>query len=573
MKKFALLSVYNKTGIIELANQLLNNNYSIISTGGTYKKLEEIQNDNIFNVEDFTGFPEILNGRVKTLNPKLLGGILAKRNNKEHLEDLQQIQTAFIDLVVVNLYPFQEVISNENHTHDEAIENIDIGGVTLIRAACKNYKYVKILTEPNDYQYAFYDNEYTNLYLSNKGWEHVTNYDMAITQYFNKDIVYRKYTKEIELKYGCNPNQKNANLFSMKDTVPLTLLNGEPGYINLLDALSSWQLVKEISVCGYPVVASFKHTTPAGVAIGKDEIDESTMKSWCIKDKVNSKTAIAFIRARQADPLSSFGDFIAISEKVDKETALLIKKEVSDGIIAPDYDKEAYEILRQKKNGKYLILKMNNDYDIKNITEYREIFGMVLSQDKHDLVVNMKDMNNWATTKNTNDVNVLLDLFIANCTLKYTPSNSIVYAYNGQVIGVGAGQQNRVDCVKLAGNKAMNWWKRLSPCIQKGKFTEEYKRQEKVNLIMEFINSNQNKNNFFEKMNEDNVHMSQIEEMNIVMASDAFFPFSDSIIEANKRGVKYIIQPGGSLADNNVIDMCNESDMGMCFTGVRMFYH
>ena len=573
MKKFALLSVYNKNGIIELANKLLTNNYSIISTGGTYKKLKEIQNDNIFNVEDFTGFPEILNGRVKTLNPKLLGGILAKRNNNEHQEDLQKIQSSFIDLVVVNLYPFQEVIANENHTHDEAIENIDIGGVTLIRAACKNYKHVKILTDPNDYKYACYDNGYTNLYLSKKGWDHVTNYDMAISKYFNKDIVYRKYTKEIELKYGCNPNQKNANLFSMNDTVPLTLLNGEPGYINLLDALSSWQLVKEISICGYPVVASFKHTTPAGVAIGKDEIDEGTMKSWCVKDKVKSKTAIAFIRARQADPLSSFGDFIAISEKVDEETALLIKKEVSDGIIAPDYDKEAYEILRQKKNGKYLILKIDNDYDIKNITEYREIFGMVLSQDNHDLIVNMKSMNNWATKKKTNDENILLDLFIANCTLKYTPSNSIVYAYNGQVIGVGAGQQNRVDCVKLAGNKAMNWWKRLSPCIQKGNFTEEYKRQERVNLMMEFINSNEKQNLFFKKTNEDTVHMKEIEKMNIVMASDAFFPFSDSIIEANKRGVKYIIQPGGSLADINVVDKCNEYDIGMCFTGIRMFYH
>ncbi len=575
MKKIALISVSNKNGLLEMAKELLLNDYTIISTGGTYKKLQEISNQNIINVEEFTGFPEILNGRVKTLNPKILGGILARRDIDSHLEDLEQIKSSYIDLVVVNLYPFKEVISNENHKFEDAIENIDIGGVTLIRAACKNYKDVRIITDPADYKICCSntDKDNINLYLAKKGWVHIADYDISISQYFNQDKRYRSYNNEITLKYGCNPNQGDAHLMSMNGKNPITILNGKPGFINLLDAFSSWQLVKEISTCGYPAAASFKHTAPAGVAIGKDAIDENTMKSWNLTDTINSKTAIAFIRARQADPLSSFGDFIAISSKVDKETANLIKREVSDGIIAPDYDEDALEILKNKKNGNYLVIQVDNTFELGDSTEYREVFGMTLTQQRHNIIVTTDDMKNWVTDKSTDDSDILLDLFIANCTLKYTPSNSIVYAYKGQVIGVGAGQQNRVDCVQLAGNKAVNWWKRQSPCIIDANFPQNTKRQDKVNYIMDFINSEQKENTIFYKTDKDDLHMKNLHNQDIVMASDAFFPFPDSIDKCNSKGVKYIIQPGGSIADENVIQRCNEYGIGMCFSGVRMFYH
>ncbi|MBI95528.1 hypothetical protein CL656_00030 [bacterium] len=574
MNKLALISVSNKIGLIELTTNLLKNNYTIISTGGTYKQIQNLSDTNIINIESFTGFPEILNGRVKTLNPVILGGILAKRDSAAHLSDLQKIKSAYIDLVIVNLYPFQEIVSKQDHTLDDAIENIDIGGVTLIRAACKNYKFVKIITDPNDYQLCFSEQDTNNnLYLARKGWDHIANYDISISEYFNPNKKYRNYNTELQLKYGCNPNQNNANLMSINGNNPLKIINGKPGYINLLDAFSSWQLVKEIGTCGYPAAASFKHTAPAGVAIGKNQIDENLMHSWNINGKINSKTAIAFMRARQADPLSSFGDFVAISTRIDKETALLIKKEVSDGIIAPSFDDDALEILKQKKNGNYLIIQVDENYSTEDMTEYRELFGMTLSQKTHNIIVKPDDMTNWVTSISTDDHNILLDLFIANCTLKYTPSNSIVYAYDGQVIGVGAGQQNRVDCVKLAGNKAINWWKRQSPCISNGKFPENSKRQEKVNMVMNFINKNLDKNEIFTKTENDEIHMKNLNNNNIVLASDAFFPFSDNIDEAQTRGVKYIIQPGGSVSDECVINKCNDYNIGMCFTGVRMFYH
>ena len=252
---------------------------------------------------------------------------------------------------------------------------------------------------------------------------------------------------------------------------------------------------------------------------------------------------------------------------------MLIKKEVSDGIIAPSFDDEALEILKQKKGGNYLILQVDETYDTKDLTEYREVFGMTLTQKTHSIIVKPEDMKNWVTNKTSQEQNTLLDLFIANCTLKYTPSNSIVYACKGQVIGVGAGQQNRVDCVKLAGNKAINWWKRQSPCISNGNFPEDCKRQEKVNMIMNFINQNINENEIFTKTEQDKLHMDDIVNQDIVLASDAFFPFPDNIDEAHSRNVKYIIQPGGSILDNSVISKCNDYDIGMCFTGVRMFYH
>jgi len=354
-------------------------------------------------------------------------------------------------------------------------------------------------------------------------------------------------------------------------------MNGNLGYINLLDALNAWQLVKELSFNGkYKAAASFKHTAPAGAAIGKYKLTENEMKCWDVKE-VNSELGIAFIRARQADPLSSFGDFIALSDTVDEETALLIKREVSDGVIAPGYTDDAYKILSSKRGGKYLILKIDKEYVPTDSIEFREIYGIGMSQVRNTEIVMPQQINNWVT----NSINgqdklnqAIEDLYVANCTLKYTPSNSIVYAYNGQVIGVGAGQQNRVDCVKLAGDKAVRWWKRLSPCFNNPNWDEKLKRQEKVNMIMDFVNYENSNQNIFNKTNDDDIHLKKLQnDVNFVLASDAFFPFSDNIYEANRRGVKFIMQPGGSLADNDIINACNDKNISMCLSGKRMFLH
>ena len=601
MQKTAIISVFNKTNVTNLANHLIKNDYTIISSGGTYKLLKnEINSNKIISVEEYTQSPEMLNGRVKTLHPKIHGGILATRSEND-INDLNRLNIFPIDLVVCNLYPFDDVVSSQHETID-AIENIDIGGVTLIRAAFKNYYHVCILTDHNDYTH--YMDNIDNINIDTrkeyaiKAMEHISDYDTSISGYFNKDLVYRKFKNIQSLKYGCNPHQNNSNLYKINDYSPFEVLNGTPGYINYMDAIQSWCLVSEISsVLNIPSAASFKHTTPAGVGTSLP-IPDIYNDIYNIDPNKTSPVSNAFIRARTADPLSSFGDFIAIHGVVDIYTAKLIKREVSDGIIALDYSPEAYELLKTKKNGKYIILKGNNDVleHLSDINEYRELNGIGLSQNVNNSITNYDFFNNVPTTKNTISDDEKNDLIIANITLKYTPSNSIAFACIGQIIGVGAGQQNRVDCVKLAGNKAIRWALITHPKTLNifNKFKPELKRQDRVNAVMQFLQFNKNHDSVIDNIlidkwklqyisSEYNVTHSDfitsqeiddfVKDFPISMASDAFFPFNDNIDCAYKFGVKNILQPGGSIADESVINSCNDYNMYMAMSGVRVFTH
>jgi phosphoribosylaminoimidazolecarboxamide formyltransferase / IMP cyclohydrolase len=613
--KTALISVYNKENLEDFAHFLLSHDYQILTTGGTYKYLKnselcKFRTSKIIKIEDYIDFPEILDGRVKTLHSKIYGGIL-HRNTNEDNKELEENNIDKISIIVVNLYPFSETVAGASHTVDDAIENIDIGGVSLIRAGFKNYKNVLTLTNPEQYEevmnsFEKYNEEEERKKQAVKAMQYICTYDMNIANYFDKDseIVYREYTKESGLKYGCNPHQsQNCSIYSTNIKYPFKVLNGKPGYINYLDAIQSWCLVTELSsIIKKPCAASFKHTTPAGVGTSNPLLSVYD-ELYKIDSENLSPTSIAFIRARTADPLSSFGDFIAISERVEKETALLIKREVSDGIIAKDYSDEALEILSAKKKGKYIILKGDENIiqNLRENVEFRELNGIALSQQVNDKITNETFFENIQTSKK--DITKLEkeDLIIANTTLKYTPSNSIVYACDGQVIGVGAGQQNRVDCVKIAGSKARKWCLRTHPftlnMIKKLKST--LKRQEVINATMYYLSMNNvpsTRSKEYEllekwltcyidesKYNENNIEgcplISENDAeyysltFNISMVSDAFFPFPDNIDEAYKYGVKNILQPGGSIADKEIIERCNEYRMYMVLSGIRMFTH
>ena len=591
-KKYALLSVFNKKDIDFLANKLIKNDYFIISSGGTYNFLKKNINSNfhdkIVQVDELTGFPEVLNGRVKTLQPQIHAGILADRNNENHNNDLTKHNINKIDLVVVNLYPFQEVVSKK-HTYDEAIENIDIGGVALIRAAAKNNRYVSVFTDPEDYN--LFDSSIqqndsgveSRLYLAKKAFLHVSIYDNAITEWFsNNEVKCRIYEKETELKYGCNPHQSACILKSIYPSYDylFDVLNGKIGYINVMDAVRAWELVCESSsiLNNVPVATSFKHTTPAGVS-KCGELDDVILDYLGV-DKIESLSAQAVARARDCDPLSSFGDFVAVSHEVDEETALVLKKEVTDGIIAPSYTDEAFNILKTKKSGNYVILKGK----CKNFSKGSEIHelspGINLFQERNNYLSSYSDFDEIKTENKDIPNNVKEDLMLANTTLKYTPSNSITIGYDGRVVGVGAGQQNRVDCVRLAGRKAKTWLNRRSLNTKKLIFKQKTKRQDKANARVLFSQkemTNGEKNNLIsilenpdmlELINE-NCDISE----NLVLASDAFFPFRDSIDVSNSLNVKYIIQPGGSISDESVISACNEYNIIMCTTGKRQFLH
>ena len=598
--KYALISVSNKDNIEDISFFLLNNGYTLLSTGGTYQKLidscsDQTNKDKIIKVSDITSFPEILNGRVKTLHPKIAGGILAQRSNSSHMEELEKHQIPKIDVVIVNLYPFREVTSKPECSLTNAIENIDIGGHTLIRESAKNYQDILILVDPNDYTQIisnFNSIEINDRFkYAKKAFHHATNYDIWISNYFNNldndfNNVFRSYTCVNNFKYGCNPHQNNANLYTLDEESPITIINGNLGYINMIDALHSWQLVKELSsslnTCA---AASFKHTSPAGVGTSTP-LSENLKKIYDVENIELSDLAIAFIRARYTDPMSSFGDFIALSHPVDESTAKLIKREISDGVIAPSYSEEALKILRSKKGGKYLILQINPNYQNQSKVEFKEIFGMALSQEPNKYQTNINSLLDIKTKNNVLTSDAITDLIIANISLKYAQSNNVSYAYNGQLAGLAAGQQNRVDCVKLAGEKAKTWCLLQHPKILqlKSNFKSSVKRQDKINAYIKYIRDDFSELeykswlNLFENTPEklstkekDNFLKNNFQELS--MASDAFFPFRDNIDYASKYGVKYILQPGGSMADESVIQACNEYNMVMSFSGKRMFYH
>ena len=605
--KLALISVSDKTHLKELATFLLDNDYQLLSTGGSYqyllKNIPTNLHINIGTVEDFTGFPEILEGRVKTLHPKIYGGILYDPHNKKHQEDFETFSNSNhhpfnlqkIDLVVCNLYPFQEVSRNADKSEQEVIENIDIGGVSLLRAAAKNYQYVFSLCDPTKYQ-NFMDNYqlYLTLELFKKelacsSWEHVTEYDQSISSHFNPKINYRKYQTIEKLKYGCNPYQSNANLSTINNqNSPLEIINGSPGYINFLDAFHSWLLVGEVhKSLGEICAASFKHTAPAGVGLGTAQLTEIEKKVFNVGDIDVSESPIsrAFIRCRNCDPLSSFGDFMALNGIIDETCARLIKREVSDGIIALDYTNEALEILKEKKKGKFYIIK-GKSLQYQDI-EFREIFGMALSQQPNKELVTEDYLKNIVTHNNNLTSEQKKDLILATITLKYTPSNSIAYAYQGMVIGVGAGQQNRVDCIKLAGQKSRKYLLRFHPLCVKllDCFSEGVKRQEKVNALLKYIANDfhdlelDNWRKLFREdceieMLDDEIKNEYLNDLKgLSLSSDAFMPFRDNIDVASKYGVSCIIQPGGSVQDQSVIDACQDYNMTMAFSGLRMFLH
>ncbi len=601
--KTALISVSNKSNIIPLAKFLLSHNYQILSSGGTFNTLKQsISSDLINDISSYTNSPEILDGRVKTLHPKIYGGILAKRENESHLNQLNELDIIPIDLVIVNLYPFKEVISKLDVLEDDAIENIDIGGHTLIRAAAKNYKDVLVITSPNDY-----DNFMTNFNWINitvrkefalKAFKHIMEYDAYISNYFNKindnanneldDTIIRVYEKQKLLKYGCNPQQKKAALYKniSQDIYPFQILNGNPGYINILDAIYSWNLVYELSnATNLPASASFKHTSPAGAAVYVP-LSDTMKKVYNVVDKELTPIAVAFIRARNADPMCSYGDFIAISHEVDKSTAKIISIEISDGIIAPGYTSEALEILSKKKSGNYVILKANEF--ITNVNEIKELHGVTLIQEENTKLTTYEILENIMTHNKDLPDDAKRDLIVANVALKYAQSNSVAYAKDGQCIGIGAGQQSRIDCVKLAKQKATTWYLRQHPfCIGLfDQFKEGTKRQVKTNAVVKYIEGDftdiefKNWSKSFESLNILSLGNDRKDEFmktidNVSLASDAFFPFRDNIDTASKIGVKYILQPGGSIADDEVIEACNEYDMCMVFTGgdMRMFLH
>lgn len=390
---------------------------------------------------------------------------------------------------------------------------------------------------------------------------------------------------EIELKYGCNPNQKPSRIY-MEDgsELPVEVLNGRPGYINFLDAFNGWQLVSELKkATGLPAATSFKHVSPAGAAVGLP-LDETMAKIYWVDDLGElSPMACAYARARGADRMSSFGDFIALSDICDKDTAMLIKREVSDGIIAPGYTDEALEILKQKKKGNYNVIKIDESY-VPAPVERKQVYGITFEQGRNELDINEELFSNIVTQNKDIPEQALIDMKIALITLKYTQSNSVCYVKGGQAIGIGAGQQSRIHCTRLAGSKADNWFLRQSPQVMGLDFLDNLGRADRDNTIDVYMSDDYDDvlrdgewQKRFKTKPEVFTREAKREWLNkntdVICGSDAFFPFSDNIERAYKSGVKYIAQPGGSVRDDLVIECADKYNMVMAFTGIRLFHH
>ena len=399
-------------------------------------------------------------------------------------------------------------------------------------------------------------------------------------------IYHISYMKELALKYGCNPNQKPSRIYMEEGELPITVLSGRPGYINFLDALNSWQLVKELKAAtGLPAAASFKHVSPAGAAVGLPLSD--TLKKIYFVDDVDfelTPLASAYARARGADRMCSYGDFCALSDTCDKETALLIKREVSDGVIAPDYTPEALEILKDKRKGAYNVIKIDPNY-VPAPIEKKQVFGITFEQGRNEVKLDDSALfENMPTKNKTFTENAKRDLIISLITLKYTQSNSVCYVKDGQAIGIGAGQQSRIHCTRLAGSKADEWWLRQCPKVMNLPFKKGIRRADRDNTINIYISDE------YEDVLQDGVWQQFFTECpepltreerkewiakntGVALGSDAFFPFGDNIERAHKSGVEYIAQAGGSIRDDHVIDTCDKYNIAMAFTGVRLFHH
>ncbi|XP_068931303.1 bifunctional purine biosynthesis protein ATIC [Petaurus breviceps papuanus] len=589
-RQLALLSVSDKTGLLDFAKSLHSVGLVLVASGGTAKALRD-SGLPVTDVSKLTGFPEMLGGRVKTLHPAVHAGILA-RNSPEDQADMARLDFSLIRVVVCNLYPFMKTVASPNVTVEEAVEQIDIGGVTLLRAAAKNHARVTVVCEPGDYEVVLTEMLNSNTkdttmetrrQLALKAFSHTAQYDQAISDYFRKE--YSKGISQIPLRYGMNPHQSPAQLYTVKPRLPLTVLNGSPGFINLCDALNAWQLVKELrDSLGIPAAASFKHVSPAGAAVGIP-LSEEEAKVCMVHDLSKSLTPLstAYARARGADRMSSFGDFIAISDVCDVTTAKIISREVSDGIIAPGYEEEALKILSKKKNGNYCVLQMDPCYK-PDEDEIRTVFGLHLSQKRNNGVVDKSLFSNIVTKHKDLPEFAVRDLIVATIAVKYTQSNSVCYAKNGQVIGIGAGQQSRIHCTRLAGEKANNWWLRHHPRVLSMKFKAGTKRAEISNAIDQYVTGTIGEDDdlvkweaMFEEVPKLLTEVEKKEWIDslkqVSLSSDAFFPFRDNVDRAKRSGVEFIVAPSGSAADQIVIEACDELGIILIHTNLRLFHH
>jgi len=585
----AILSVSDRTGLVEFAQKLCNLGFNLIASGGTSAAIKNAGIP-VSDVSDITKCPGMLGGRVKTLHPAVHAGILA-RDSEEDQEDLNVQGFTNIRFVVCNLYPFVKTVAKEGVTVDHAVENIDIGGVTLLRAAAKNHKYVTVICDPTDYDGVLEEvkdsmerkpSMETRQKLALKAFTHTMEYDTAISSYFRSTF---SPDSHLPLRYGMNPHQKPAHLYTTLEKLPLKVMNGSPGFINLCDALNAWQLVKELKqALNLPAAASFKHVSPAGAAVGVS-LSQEEAQLCMVDDMMDILTplATAYARARGADRMSSFGDFIALSDTCDVATAKIISKEVSDGVIAPAYEDDALEILRKKKGGNYCVLTMDPNYE-PTMMEKRTLYGLHLEQRRNDALINEDLFSNVVSQNKEVSDDALRDLIVASIAVKYTQSNSVCYAKRGQVVGIGAGQQSRIHCVRLAGEKTDNWWLRQHPKVVNMKFKTGTKRAEKSNLIDAYVGgivgNGMDRNKFAQAFEEEPSELSTEERKEwirslkgVVLSSDAFFPFRDSVDRAIQSGVNLVCSPSGSAADQIVTEAADEHGIVLVHTNTRLFHH
>uniref|UniRef100_A0A9J7YL84 Bifunctional purine biosynthesis protein ATIC n=1 Tax=Cyprinus carpio carpio TaxID=630221 RepID=A0A9J7YL84_CYPCA len=496
-----------------------------------------------------------------------------------------------VRVAVCNLYPFVKTVASSSVTVEDAVEQIDIGGVTLLRAAAKNHARVTVVCDPSDYDVVAKEMESSDNHdttaetrktLALKAFTHTAQYDEAISDYFRRE--YSRGISQLPLRYGMNPHQAPAQLYTLRPALPLTVLNGSPGFINLCDALNAWQLVRELKkALGLPAATSFKHVSPAGAAVGV-ALSEDEAKVCMVNDMLQDLTplATAYARARGSDRMSSFGDFIALSDICDVPTAKIISREVSDGIVAPGYEEEALRILSKKKNGNYCVLRMDPEYE-PDEEEVRVLFGLHLKQKRNGAVID-KELFSNIVSKGKLSESALRDLIVATIAVKYTQSNSVCYAKDGQVIGIGAGQQSRIHCTRLAGDKADNWWLRHHPRVLNMKFRSGVKRAEMANAVDQYVSGTIGEGpdmevwkGLFDEVPET---LSEVEKKNwisslqaVALSSDAFFPFRDNVDRAKRSGVEYIAAPSGSTADEVVMNACNELGITLVHTKIRLFHH
>ncbi|KFV17224.1 Bifunctional purine biosynthesis protein PURH, partial [Tauraco erythrolophus] len=581
----ALLSVSDKTSLVEFAKSLNALGLGLIASGGTAKSLRDAGLP-VRDVSDLTGFPEMLGGRVKTLHPAVHAGILA-RNIPEDNADMDKQDFSLVRVVVCNLYPFVKTVSSPDVTVQEAVEKIDIGGVALLRAAAKNHARVTVVCDPADYSAVAKEmatsrdkdtSMETRRHLALKAFTHTAQYDAAISDYFRKE--YSKGVSQLPLRYGMNPHQSPAQLSTTRSKLPLTVVNGSPGFINLCDALNAWrtgtskQLWFECPGLCFPLGAA------VGIPLSEEEAQVCMVHDFL---KTLTPLASAYARSRGADRMSSFGDFIALSDVCDVATAKIISREVSDGVVAPGYEEEALKILAKKKNGSYCILQMDPHYEPDD-TEIRTLYGLHLMQKRNNAVIDRSLFKNIVTKNKSLPESAVRDLIVASIAVKYTQSNSVCYAKDGQVIGIGAGQQSRIHCTRLAGDKANNWWLRHHPRVLSMKFKAGVKRAEISNAIDQYVTGTIGEDDDLVKwqamFEEVPTPLTEAEKKQwiakltaVSLSSDAFFPFRDNVDRAKRSGVQFIAAPSGSAADEVVIEACNELGITLIHTNLRLFHH